>query len=184
MRRENYIICRLFFHIMYLAWKIYGNPFTFNKHVKKNSAQSYFFHSSSNRDKRKKEMLLITHLCSESRVCSAEHDASRTRLLYLLLNSPSTVTSIARRIRRALLFHAFFHLSWRGTVRESAASFQNLWHAILLGAEKPAESIDREFCELQIASDRVCVAGGRSSQVSGNITMSDRYYHVALHLTF
>jgi len=98
-------------------------------------------------------MLLITHLCSESRVCSAEHDASRTRLLYLLLNSPSTVTSIARRIRRAFLLHAFFHLSWRGTVRKSAPSFQNLRRATLLGAEKSTDIDRSQFCrELQVTA--------------------------------
>lgn len=56
-------------------------------------------------------------------VCSAKHDASRTCLLYLLLNSPSTVASIVRRIRRVLSF-SFVLLSvlLRGTIGRSLVS--------------------------------------------------------------
>lgn len=127
-------------------------------------------------------MLLITHLCSESRVCSAEHDASRTRLLYLLLNSPSTVTSIARRIR--LSFSALS--STYHDVGRSARSPKRLQPKSATRDFIRCRETDRDLGSIVILRvTSVCVvAGGRSSQVSGNITMSNRYYHVAFHLTF
>lgn len=42
----------------------------------------------------------MSHLYSKSRVCSVEHDASRTYLVYLLLGSPSMTTRIVQRIRK------------------------------------------------------------------------------------
>lgn len=154
--------------------------------MKKNSTYLLSFFFPFEQRWEKKKMLLITHLCSESRVCSAEHDASRTRLLYLLLNSPSTVTSIARRIR--LSFSALS--STYHDVGRSARSPKRLQPKSATRDFMPrCRETDRDLGSIVILRilrvTSVCVvAGGRSSQVSGNITMSNRYYHVAFHLTF